>query len=93
VEATGRRHVYHQFVVRTPARERLRAHLAARGIETLIHYPRALHQLAAFRGRARIVDPPREAARAAAEVVSLPIYPELPLRVLRAVIGAVNAFV
>jgi len=79
-------------VVRTPARDQLRSHLAARGIETLIHYPRALHELAAFRGRARMVAQPREAARAAAEVLSLPIYPELPLSALRAVIAAVNAF-
>ena len=92
VEAAGRLHVYHQFVVRTPARDQLRTHLAARGIETLIHYPRALHELAAFRGRARMVAQPREAARAAAEVLSLPIYPELPLSALRAVIAAVNAF-
>ena len=92
VEAPGCRHVYHQFVVRTAVRDRLRAHLAARGIETLVHYPRALHQLAAFQGRARIVAQPREAVRAAAEVLSLPIYPELPPSVLRAVIAAVNAF-
>ena len=32
-------HVYHLFVVRTPARDALQAHLAANGIETLIHYP------------------------------------------------------
>jgi dTDP-4-amino-4,6-dideoxygalactose transaminase len=92
IEAPGCHHVYHQFVVRTPARDQLRAHLAARGIETLVHYPRALHQLAAFQGRARIAAQPSEAARAAAEVLSLPIYPELPPSVLRAVIAAVNAF-
>jgi len=92
VEAPGCHHVYHQFVVRTGARDRLRAHLAARGIESLVHYPRALHQLAALQGRGRVVGPPREAARAAAEVLSLPIYPELPPSVLRAVIAAVNAF-
>jgi len=92
IEAPGRHHVYHQFVVRIAARDRLRAHLAARGIETLVHYPRALHQLAAFRGRGRIAAQPREAVRAAAEVLSLPIYPELPPSVCRAVIAAVNAF-
>src|SRR5262249_34169789 len=78
--------------VRIAARDRLRAHLAARGIETLVHYPRALHQLAAFRGRGRIAAQPREAVRAAAEVLSLPIYPELPPSVCRGVIAAVNAF-
>ena len=82
-----------QFVVRTAARDRLRTHLAARGIATLIHYPRALHELQAFEGCGRVTEPLREATRAAAEVLSLPIYPELPLAVLRAVIAAVNAFV
>ncbi|HEX5008968.1 MAG TPA: DegT/DnrJ/EryC1/StrS family aminotransferase, partial [Planctomycetota bacterium] len=38
-ERGGSEHVYHQFVVRTPARDRLRDHLAARGIETQIYYP------------------------------------------------------
>jgi len=85
-------HVYHQFVVRSPERDRLRAHLVAHGIETLVHYPRALHQMRAFMGRARSVERPIEAERAAAEILSLPIYPELPPRTLAATIEALNGF-
>jgi dTDP-4-amino-4,6-dideoxygalactose transaminase len=86
-------HVYHQFVVRSAARDPLRKHLAERGVETLIHYPRALHHVAAFRDRGRSASRPIEAERAVAEIVSLPIYPELPPAALEATIGALNDFV
>src|SRR5690606_26933349 len=36
-------HVYHQFVLRAPRRDQLRAHLAAAGIATAIYYPEPLH--------------------------------------------------
>lgn len=68
-------HVYHQFVIRVPARDRLRAHLAAAGIGTEIYYPAPLHQapaLAAYRAGAC----PRAEA-ACAEVLALPIHPAL----------------
>jgi perosamine synthetase len=43
-EATGARHVYHLYVVRTPERDALAKFLKARGIATGIHYPVASHQ-------------------------------------------------
>ena len=44
-------HIYHQYVVRVPAadRDRLRAHLTARGIGSAIYYPLALHEQECFR--------------------------------------------
>ncbi|MBL8841030.1 MAG: DegT/DnrJ/EryC1/StrS family aminotransferase [Planctomycetes bacterium] len=92
IERPGAFHVWHQFVVRCAARDRLRAHLAERGLETLIHYPRAMHQMQAFVRHGHAPVEPREAARAAAEILSLPIYPELPTAQVDAVIAAVNAF-
>ncbi|HTE05066.1 MAG TPA: DegT/DnrJ/EryC1/StrS family aminotransferase [Planctomycetota bacterium] len=89
--ATGH-HVWHQFVVRCEERDALRAHLAAAGVETLIHYPRALHRMTALAGRARWPAVPAEAERAAAQILSLPIYPELPVEHQDAVIAALNAF-
>jgi dTDP-4-amino-4,6-dideoxygalactose transaminase len=86
-------HVYHQFVVRCERRDELRTRLARRGVETLVHYPRALHQMQAFQsGRAHVPFEPKEAARAAAQIVSLPIYPEMPRAQQDAVIAAVNEF-
>ena len=76
VEAPGRRHVYHLYVVETVLRDAFRGALASLGIETAVHYPRAIHQQPAYRelGQGRDL---RTSERLANEVVSLPIYPEL----------------
>jgi dTDP-4-amino-4,6-dideoxygalactose transaminase len=92
VERVGSRHVYHQFVVRSPRRDELRAHLASAGIATLVHYPEAVHQLEALRGCVRFRARPLRAEQAAATVLSLPIYPELPEAQLERSIDAVLAF-
>jgi len=76
-EPPGRECVYHQYVVRTPARDRLRQALGERGIGTAIHYPHALHAQEGFR---HLGYPPGSlpvAERCAAEVLSLPISPFL----------------
>ena len=83
-------HVFHLYVVRHPERDRLRAHLAARGVETLIHYPAPLHLQTLFRRRAQ--PPLPEAERLAAEILSLPLYPQLRDEELRAVAAAVLEF-
>jgi len=69
--------VYHQYVVRTPAREELRAFLTAEGIETGMHYPTPIHRQPAWRDR--FADSPAlpHAERSAREIVSLPVFPEL----------------
>jgi len=68
-------HVYHLFPVRTPDRDGLRAHLQARGIGTLVHYPQPLTLQPVFAGLAlaRCV----AAERLCAEVCSLPLHPLL----------------
>jgi len=48
VEPTGRTHVYHQFVIRVPEREVVRAHLASRGIGTEVYYPVPFHRQPCF---------------------------------------------
>jgi dTDP-4-amino-4,6-dideoxygalactose transaminase len=71
-------HVYHLFVVRSrdsAARAVLQAQLAARGIETLVHYPVPIPQQPALAGTAPADCP--IAARVCGEVLSLPIYPGL----------------
>ncbi len=70
------RAVYHLFVVRHPRRDAFAAALAERGVGTLVHYPTPLHLLPAFTGP---TPPPRlpVAERACAEILSLPLYPEL----------------
>ena len=77
VEAPDRRHVYHVFTIRHPERDRLAAELAAHGVATGIHYPVPVHLQPAYAdlGYRRGDFPVAE--RAAAEVLSLPMYPEL----------------
>lgn len=85
-----RAHVFHLYVVRHPERDRLRAHLAARGVETLIHYPAPLHLQKLFRRRAQPALPAAE--RLAGEILSLPLYPQLRDEELHAVADAVIEF-
>lgn len=71
------RHVWQQYTVRVPAawRDRIYARLHEAGIGAMIYYPRPLHRQPPFR-RTAVRLP--EAERAAAEVLSLPIWPGLP---------------
>lgn len=69
-------HVFHLYVVRTAERDRLAAALAQAGIGTAVHYPTPIHLQPAYGGAARAGEFPA-AERAAEEVLSLPIYPEL----------------
>jgi dTDP-3-amino-3,4,6-trideoxy-alpha-D-glucose transaminase len=66
-------HVYHLFVVRSTARDELRAYLAERGIETLIHYPVPIPRQPAL-AAADPADCPL-ASRICNEVLSLPLSP------------------
>jgi dTDP-4-amino-4,6-dideoxygalactose transaminase len=71
----GARGVYHLAVARTPERARVQQQLAAMGIETGIHYPIPCHRQAAYLRFATGPLPVSEAA--AAEVLSLPMFPHL----------------
>jgi dTDP-4-amino-4,6-dideoxygalactose transaminase len=92
VEASDIHHVYHLFVVRTPRRDALVAHLQAHGIEVGIHYPLPLHRQPVYLklGYANAVLP--EAERAASEVLSLPMYPELTMEQVGYVVERVKEF-
>ena len=75
-EMTCAHHVYHLFVVRSSRRDELAAGLARRGIGTLVHYPRAVHEHPAYAHLSRPGKLDRS-ERLAREVLSLPLYPEL----------------
>ncbi len=74
VEPAGCRHVYHQYTIRCPDRQRLKDALAARDIETAVYYPTPIHRQPPY-------DEPEDsypaAERAAEEVLSLPVHPGL----------------
>jgi dTDP-4-amino-4,6-dideoxygalactose transaminase len=83
-------HVYHLFPVLTGHRERFMAHMKARGVETLIHYPVPIPRQPALTS----TDPAMCAIadRVCNEVVSLPMYPALTDAQISAVSDAAAAF-
>ena len=88
----GRTHVFHLYVVRSRRQRALLAHLVAQGIHALAHYPVPAHLQPAYRQYAPGAGTLAQTERAAEEVVSLPIYPELEAAEQRQVIDAVRAF-
>lgn len=85
-------HVFHQYVVRVPRRDALRAFLAERGIGSEVYYPVPLHlqQCFASLGYAEGAFP--ESERAAKEVLALPMFPELALDKQQRVVTAIAEF-
>ena len=91
---TGATHVYHQYVVRVPAekRESIRERMAERGVGTLIHYPVPVHLQPAYKGKTWLAGGGLSVTeRAAGEVLSLPMYPELTAAAIDETIAAVKA--
>jgi dTDP-3-amino-3,4,6-trideoxy-alpha-D-glucose transaminase len=83
-------HVYHLFVVRTRRRAALQSHLAAHGIDTLVHYPVPIPRQPAVASQ-HPVDCP-EGNRACDEVLSLPLHPGLAPGDIEAVVAGIRAF-
>lgn len=86
---SGREHVYHLYVVRSAAREQTIEALSRAGVAAGVHYPVPVHLQPAFRGRGFDPWPLPQSEKAAAEVLSLPMYPELSYDEIDAVVDAV----
>jgi dTDP-4-amino-4,6-dideoxygalactose transaminase len=85
-------HVFHQYVIRAPRRDALRAHLSARQIGSEIYYPVPIHLQAALKDLGYKAGDFPHAERAAAEVLALPIYPELRDDEQQTVVDAIREF-
>ena len=91
-EAPGARHVFHQFVVRAPHRDRLRDFLAARGVGTSVLYPTPNHLQPGYAGCRIGPEGLAETERASAEILCLPVYPELSVDHAERVVAVIRAF-
>jgi dTDP-4-amino-4,6-dideoxygalactose transaminase len=88
----GNESIFNQYTIRADRRDDLQAHLKKKGIGTKVYYPLPLHlqPCFAYLGYKRGAFP--ESERAAAEVVSLPIYPELTNAQLDETAAAIRSF-
>lgn len=91
-ELEGNQHIYHQYVVRVPDRDRLMAHLEGLGLTTRVYYPLPLHlqPCFAFLGGRRGDCP--EAERLSQEALALPIFPGLRAEEQERLVEAIAAF-
>ena len=87
-QADGRRHVFHQYVVRVSDRDGVRKRLSERGIGSSVFYPVPLHLQTCFRDLGGRPGDFPHAERAAREVLALPIFPELTDGEVERVAGA-----
>jgi dTDP-4-amino-4,6-dideoxygalactose transaminase len=92
-ERAYNRHVYYCYVIRTPRRDGLAAHLAAQGIDTVVHYPIPMHLQPAYRQMGLEPGTYPVAEAAAQQVLSLPMFPEITPEKQGRVSGAVRGFV
>lgn len=85
-------HIFNQYVIRAQDRDGLQAHLNARGIGNNVYYPHPLHLQPCFADLDHGPGDFPHAEQACAEVLALPIYPELPADDLARVVAAITGF-
>ena len=93
IEMSVAKHVYHLYVIRTSAREQLAAYLEAKGVATGMHYPIPIHLQEAYRGYCSDSVHLPITEKAASEILSLPMFPELTVEEINYVCGRVRDFV
>ena len=90
--APGYRHIFNQYMIRVQRRDELRAHLAAKGVGTEIYYPVPLHAQQCFAYLGHSPEDFPNSLAAAAEVLALPIYPELTVEQREYVVRQIAEF-
>ncbi len=92
VEKPGCQHVYHQYTLRSPARDQLQKHLQAAGVGAVIYYPVCLHLQKAFEHHGVGLGSLPVSEKAQAEVLSLPMFPELKDEQVEQILVALKSF-
>jgi dTDP-4-amino-4,6-dideoxygalactose transaminase len=91
-ERNDSRHVFHVYAIRSNKRAALQKWMEENGVQTGIHYPTPVHMLPAFQDLGYSAGDFPHSERAAGEVLSLPMYPELTADAQKTVIDALLAF-
>ncbi len=84
--------IFNQYTIRVPQRDKLREHLSAKGIGHSVYYPLPLHLQPCFAYLGYKAGACPESEKAANEVLSLPVFPELTRAQLDEVVAAVRGF-
>lgn len=87
------RHVFNQYIVRSPHRDALKAALQSRGVTTEVYYPVPMHQQECFASLGLGAGAFPESERAARETLALPVYPELTDLQIQHVVSCIQDFV
>jgi len=90
----GSEHVFHQYTIRVPGgkRDGLMAHLQEKGVGSGVYYPVPIHQQTYYMNELGYKQSLPEAERAANEVLSLPVHPDLSLADLETIVRVVNEY-
>jgi len=83
------KHVYHLYVIQVEERDKLKEFLAAKGVQTQIHYPKPINQFAFFKNSR----PMEVADQMAGKLLSLPIFPEMTIGQIDHVVKQLEAFI
>lgn len=84
-------HVYHQYVIRHPQRERLKAYLKENGVQTIVHYPVPVHLQPAYHDLGHSPGSLPFSELAAGQVLSLPVYAEMDEEAISCVSRLIHA--
>ena len=83
-------HVFHQYVIQVKDRDGLQQRLKTAGIGTMIHYPMPVHTQPAYQGRLETVVTLKHTENVIKQILSLPIYPELPITSASQIVAVIS---
>jgi dTDP-4-amino-4,6-dideoxygalactose transaminase len=86
-------HVFHQYTIRVPERDRVQKHLESQSIASTVYYPTPIHLQPIYSSLGYKPGELPETERASLEVLSLPMYPELTANQMQRVVGILSEVV